>query len=239
MPEDAANGENPPSQPNIQINEVLCWMQNMIGTIYAPTLTELCSKKFKVEEIKDARDILYQALIIDNRKPVFETRIRNKLSDTPSQRFASEIYQLLQQYGPDKHMPKYAAVDLSKLPIIKYDATDISGLLISHNKLEGTVFELAEQIKQCTKIIEKLAKNQSDFSHAFKEMRDSNAGVHTNTSQNEITPSITKNVNNTTQENMNENSECTECDFKSNNEVEKDTHMLSHTDELICSGSVI
>ena len=42
MPEDAANGENPPSQPNIQINEVLCWMQNMIGTIYAPTLTELC-----------------------------------------------------------------------------------------------------------------------------------------------------------------------------------------------------
>ena len=98
MPEDDDNGENLPSTPNVQINEVLCWMQNMSHTIYAPTLTELCSTKFKVEELKNARDILYKALIRDNTKPSFEKRIRSKHSDTPSHRFATEIFQLLTEH---------------------------------------------------------------------------------------------------------------------------------------------
>ena len=171
---DDEDGEKSPSTTKIQINELLCFMQNMIGTIYAPTLTGLCTKKFKVEEIKAARDLLYNDLITDNRKPVLTKRSSVKTSDTPSQKYASEIFQLLQEYGPCKHVPQYAAVDLSKLPVIKYDATDISGLLISHNKLEGTVVELTERIKHCTKIIEDLATNQTVLSEAFKEMRDCN-----------------------------------------------------------------
>ena len=236
MPEDDDNGENPPSASNIQINEILCWMQNMIHTKFAPTITEICSTKFKVEEIKHAKDILYKAVIIDNRKPEFDKRIRNKQSDTPSYKYAAEIFQLLQEYGPDKNMPKYAAVDLSKLPIIRYDATDISGLLLSHNKLEETVVDLTERIKQSTNIIENLAKNQTVLSDAFKELRDSNTDIYMNNSQNKQTLSNTKNYNITAQENMEDNFECPECDHKCKNEIEKNTHMLSHTEELICSG---
>ena len=46
---DDEDGEKSPSTTKIQINELLCFMQNMIGTIYAPTLAELSSKKIKVE----------------------------------------------------------------------------------------------------------------------------------------------------------------------------------------------
>ena len=45
MPGDDEDGEKSPSTTKIQINELLCFMQNMIGTIYAPTLTGLCTKK--------------------------------------------------------------------------------------------------------------------------------------------------------------------------------------------------
>ena len=68
---DDEDGEKSPPTTKVQINELLCFMQNIIGTIFAPTLTGLCSEKFKVEEIKAARDLLYKDLITDNRKPEF------------------------------------------------------------------------------------------------------------------------------------------------------------------------
>ena len=236
MPNDDDTGENPPSAPNIQINEILCWMQNMIHTKFAPNIIEICAKKFKAEEIKHAKDILYKAVIIDNKKPEFDKRIRNKQSDTPSLKYAAEIFQLLQEYGPDENMPKYAAVDLSKLPIIRYDATDISGLLLSHNKLEETVVELTERIKHSTNIIENLATNQTVLSKAFNEFRDSNTDMYMNNSQNKQMLPNTKNDNITAQENIEENFECPDCDHKCKNEIEKSTHMLSHTEELNCTG---
>ena len=133
-------------------------------------------------------------------------------------------------------MPKYAAVDLSKLPIIRYDATDISGLLLSHNKLEETVVELTERIKHSTNIIENLATNQTVLSKAFKEFRDSNTDMYMNNSQNKQMLPNTKNDNITAQENIEENFECPDCDHKCKNEIEKSTHMLSHTEELNCPG---
>ena len=232
---DDKDGEKSPSTNKIKINELLCFMQNMIGTIYAPTLTELCSKKYMVEEIKAARDLLYKDLITDNRQPEFEKRIRTKKSDTPSQKFASEIFQLLQENGPCKHMPRYAALDLSKLPVIRYDSTDISGLLISHNKLEKTVVVLTERIKHCTNIIEELAKNQTNLSDSFKEMRDCNTDNHTNNTQNMQPLPSNKMDNNIVREGMDEQIECSECDTKSQNEIDKDAHMSTHREELECS----
>ena len=229
---DDEEGEKSPSTTKIQINELLCFMQNMIGTIYAPTLTELCSKKFMVEEIKAARDLLYKDLLTEDNEPVSYKRIRTKNSDTPSQKFASEIFQLLQENGPCKHMPRYAALDLSKLPVIKYESTDISGLLISHNKLEKTVVMLTERIKHCTKIIEDLANNQTTLSESLKELRDCNTVNHTNNTQNKQPISSTKMDNNTVLDNMDEQIECSECDSKFNNEIDKDAHMASHREEL-------
>ena len=232
---DDEDGEKSPSTTKIKINELLCFMQNMIGTIYAPTLTELCSKKYNVEEIKAARDLLYKDMNTDNKKPVTERRIKTKNTDTPSQKFASEIFQLLQENGPCKHMPRYAALDISKLPVIRYDSTDISGLLISHNKLEKTVVVLTERIKHCTKIIKDLAKNQTILSESFKEMRDCNTDNHTNNTQNMQPLPSTKMDNNTVRENMDEQIECSECDTKSQNEIDKDAHMSTHREELECS----
>ena len=63
---DVDRGKNPPPDGrSVQINEVLCWYQNMIGTIGETVLTELCCKKYKDGEIKAARDILYSAVISD------------------------------------------------------------------------------------------------------------------------------------------------------------------------------
>ena len=58
MPGDKDDGESSPSTPSIEINELLCWFQNMIGTIPDPTIINLCCAKFSETEIKAARDIL-------------------------------------------------------------------------------------------------------------------------------------------------------------------------------------
>ena len=74
-------------------------------------------------------------------KPEFIKRKTSKKFETTNIKFASEIYQLLQEYGPAKEMTQYTALDLSKLPIISYGSTDISGLLLSHNKLGNTTIQ--------------------------------------------------------------------------------------------------
>ena len=43
------------SQTNLEINELLCWYQNMINTLKEPTLAEHCCKKFSEKEIKSAK----------------------------------------------------------------------------------------------------------------------------------------------------------------------------------------
>ena len=47
------------SKTNLQINELLCWYQNMINTLEEPTLAELCSKKISEKEIKSPKEILF------------------------------------------------------------------------------------------------------------------------------------------------------------------------------------
>ena len=67
------------SKTNLQINELLCWNQNMINTLEEPTLAEHCCKKFSDKEIKSAREILFSQLTSKTLgEPTFKNRKAQK-----------------------------------------------------------------------------------------------------------------------------------------------------------------
>ena len=208
----------------------------MMGTIGETLLTELCCKKYKDGQIKAARDMLYSATISDTSKPEFQRRKSNKTYDTTNKKLALEIYQLFQEYGSCTEVPQYAAVDLANLPLIKYDATDISGLLISHNKLEHKVVDLTERIKHCTRVMEEMVSTQTAFSESFKEALNCNTNVSINNTQNKQPFSSTKcdKAADSDRETVSEQSEGAESDSNSNSEIEICAQMTSQREELNC-----
>ena len=133
-------------------------------------------------------------------------------------------------------MPQYDAVDLSKLPLIKYDATDISGLLISHNKLEHKFVDLTERIKHCTRVMEEMVSTQTAFSESFKEALNCNTNASINNTQNKQPFSSTKcdKATDSDRDSVSEQSEGAESDSNSNSEIEICAHMTSQREELNC-----
>ena len=79
------------------------------------------------------------------------------------------IYQLLQENKTQK-FDKYVALDLSKLPLIHYESLDVTGLLLSHKKLEAEVFDLKDRIKDCTKLITEVTSNQSALTEVYTSL---------------------------------------------------------------------
>ena len=159
-------GGTPP--PIIEVNELLFFYQNMLGILEENILTAICCKTFDLNEIKEARNLLYNSLVTEKEQPNFHKRKSIKTNSPLNEKLATEIYQLFQEYGT-AIQTKYAAVQLNKIPMIRSDSMDISGLLVSHSKLEHKVFELAQSIKNCTSLIETSVENQTLLHKKFEE----------------------------------------------------------------------
>ena len=79
------------------------------------TLTAICCKTFDLNEIKEARHVLYNSLVTEKEQPNFHKRKSIKPNSPPNEKLATEIYQLFQEYGT-VIQTKYAAVQLNKIP---------------------------------------------------------------------------------------------------------------------------
>ena len=129
-------GGTPP--PIIEVNELLFFYQNMLGIMEENILTAICCKTFDLNEIKEARNLLFNSLVTEKEQPNFHKRKSIKTNSPPNEKLATEIYQLFQEYGT-VIQTKYAAVQLNKIPMIRSDSMDISGLLVNQRKLEHKV----------------------------------------------------------------------------------------------------
>ena len=65
-------GGTPP--PIIEVNELLFFYQNMLGIMEENILTAICCKTFDLNEIKEARNILYNSLVTEKEQPNFHKR---------------------------------------------------------------------------------------------------------------------------------------------------------------------
>ena len=100
-------GGTPP--PIIEVNELLFFYQNMLGIMEENILTAICCKTFDLNEIKEARNLLYNSLVTEKEQPNFHKRKSIKTNSPLNEKLATEIYQLFQEYGT-AIQTKYAAV---------------------------------------------------------------------------------------------------------------------------------
>ena len=158
-----------PDGSGMLVNELLCWYVNMIHVMPETTMSKLCIDKFDEKEIQCARDILFSLLIKDTDKPEFQKRASKKPSDSNSSKFAHEIYQLLQEYK-SSDLPKFVALDLSKLPILAFESSDVSTLLLSMNTFQAKLTLLTELNKSYEANFKNLADNQTIVLNRLKEL---------------------------------------------------------------------
>ena len=68
----------------IDINELLCWVINMISVLTSTQLMQYATQKFSETDIKEARDLLYKRVITDKERPEFGKRVSHKPGDSKS-----------------------------------------------------------------------------------------------------------------------------------------------------------
>ena len=80
---------------DIIINELLCWVGNMISVLTLTQIVQYCEQKFPESVIKVAHEILHKRVITEDDKPNFVKRVSNKTGGTKS-----TIYWLMVKTGP-------------------------------------------------------------------------------------------------------------------------------------------
>ena len=121
----------------VTINELLCWVINMISVLDCTQIIQLGTKKFKEDEIKHGRDTIAELVIKDKDKPELAKRLSHNQGDSKSVRLMREIYQICQEYSTEIKKLTIVARDFSKLPAIAFSGfSDISGILLGLQSLE-------------------------------------------------------------------------------------------------------
>ena len=121
----------------VTINELLCWVVNMIKVLDCTQIVQLATKKFKEDEIKHGRDIISKLVIKDKDKPEFAKRLSHNQGDSKSEKLMKEIYQICQEYAKEIAELTIVARDFSKLPAIAFSGfSDISGILLGLQSLK-------------------------------------------------------------------------------------------------------
>ena len=88
-----SENEEGEGKPKLEINDLLCWYQNFIGTLNEPTLADLYIKQFTEKEIKAAKEILFSQLTNEiSGEPACKSRKAHQKNVSPSRNYCSDIY---------------------------------------------------------------------------------------------------------------------------------------------------
>ena len=122
---------------NIIINELLCWVINMINVLNCSQIMQYSLEKYAESEIKTARDILYNLVITDKEQPEFGKRLKHETGDSKSTKLMKEIYRICQEYPVITKELVIVARDFSKLPLIEWYSIRISKVGITSRNIQG------------------------------------------------------------------------------------------------------
>ena len=123
------------------IDELLCFVTNKLSLLPPETIVQLCVSTYNVSEVECSKKLLFQLL----SDPDMQTRIVKRKGEKKNRDNIDDIIRLLQEKGED--VPKFAAVDLSRLSPISFDSVDVSVLLNSIKKMENEMAFLKDSVK--------------------------------------------------------------------------------------------
>jgi len=131
------------SQPKVQVNEVLCFIQQKCNILPYDDLLKLCTDFYSVDEIDIARYLL-ACHVGHKRLP----KPRGSVKDVCVRSIAAMIKICL---DPTVQLPSFCAVNLARLPPVHVEHADISALILEVSALRRKVrdvLQLKEEVKQ-------------------------------------------------------------------------------------------
>ena len=135
---DTADDQNE-DEKDILIDELLCFVSNKIDILPPTTIKQLCVSTFTEDDIEKSKNLLYDICETTDRK------IKRKGPEKSNSNL-DDIIKFLMEH--EDELPKFAALDLTKLPPITYNSIDVSVLLNDITKVQAEV----NQLKECLKI---------------------------------------------------------------------------------------
>jgi len=117
------------SQPEVVINEVLCFIQQKSELLAADDLTKICSDYYSVEDIEKERTINVLARFVDKKRVP-----KQKGSD---REICSRTVSLMIKLNPSIRLPFLCALNI-KLPPVDADHVDMSAVMSELSALRST-----------------------------------------------------------------------------------------------------
>lgn len=116
----------------VVVSELLCFVTNKMRVLPTKEIVQLCLSTFNETDIDEAKKLLFELCADDSTG-----RYKKRIGAEKDKHNMEDIIKLLNEKGTD--IPKFVALDLSKLPPITFDSIDVSALL---NALRKTQDEL-------------------------------------------------------------------------------------------------
>ena len=122
------------------INELLCYMLAKIDSVPVDTLTRLVGENFSDNEVETAKSLLCDH--VDD-----SIKAGNKRGQKKTKHNLDDIVKMLVQCDRSS-LPKFVALDLSKLPPISIDCIDVSSLMRKQQLQDIEIANLKELVQE-------------------------------------------------------------------------------------------
>ncbi|PZC79707.1 hypothetical protein B5X24_HaOG216015 [Helicoverpa armigera] len=115
-------------------NEVLAFLQYQLDVMDEVSVTQICTSNFTEAEIRSAKTLLYETLLMADRMP-------SRRRDEKGERSLQDIIKVLKETDPDD-VPTFVAKELRKLPPVTFDHVDVTRLLKDITSMRSSLVEL-------------------------------------------------------------------------------------------------
>lgn len=132
------------------INELLCYMLAKIDSVPTDILTRLVDENFSDDEVDNAKSLLCKN--VDD-----SIKTGNKRGQNKKKHSLDDIVKMLVQCDRSE-LPKFVALDLSKLPPISIDCIDVSSLMRKQQLQEVEIAHLKDLVQEILTVTAETSK---------------------------------------------------------------------------------
>ncbi|XP_047021565.1 uncharacterized protein LOC124631289 [Helicoverpa zea] len=136
-------------------NEVLAFLQYQLDVMDEVSVTQICTSNFTEAEIRSAKTLLYETLLMADRMP-------SRRRDEKGERSLQDMIKVLKETDPDD-VPTFVAKDLRKLPPVTFDHVDVTRLLKDITSMRSSLVELQLKLEASQSTISDLRSEVTEL----------------------------------------------------------------------------
>ena len=149
----------------------LCFVTNKMHLLAPKMIVQLCSTTYSDAEIEAAKEQLFGLCADDTT-----TRKIKRQGPEKGKRNLEDIIQLLDEKA--ENMPRFVALDLSKLPPITFDSIDVSSLLDEIQKMRTEIQYLKKSVGGVTEATKTITESMNGLQNRVTRVEKSSSASY-------------------------------------------------------------